>query len=354
MNCSLLPVSLLLLAAALGAQDDKAAAPPSPKTKEHDRLAVFVGKWHSESKMAAMPGVPGMEQATEMVGTETAELVCNGLWVKVSAEGTCAGEAGSSLWLLGYDPYAKSYQCIVASSMEEAPCCFEASYDEKTKIWHFRGETPMGRMRTEFVMEGPDRSVETCYMNDKDGKEQQFMRSVRTRVKGAVAKDAVAPASAVAAAGEKLPASLAAMHAEVGTWNADFKMEMPGAPAMTSKCREVVESICGGKWTWSTFTGEVMGMPFEGHGLNGFDSKSDSVTSFWIDSMNGAFMRTDGAYDAGKQTFTLSGTCYDEQGKRGPVASTSTHTGKDARTMRMAFGEGASQSVMTIDYKRAK
>ena len=194
--------------------------------------------------------------------------------------------------MLGYDPYAKSYQCLVASSQDDAPCCIETRYDEKTKTWHFHGESPMGPFRSEFVMESADRSIETCYFKGKDGKETEFMRSVRTRVKGAIAKDATtSPALAVAAEGAEMPAPLAALHAGVGTWDADFKMEMPGAPAMTSTCSEVVAPICGGKWTWSTFTGEMMGAPFEGHALTGYDSKAERIVSFWIDSMTGAFMR---------------------------------------------------------------
>jgi len=49
----------------------------------------------------------------------------------------------------------------------------------------------------------------------------------------------------------------------------------------------------------------------------------------------------------------MRGTCYDEQGQRGPVASTSTTTADDTRQMRMVFGEGAGEHVMTIAYRRA-
>lgn len=354
MNASLQDLLFVLpLATALAAQEQVAPAMPNPKTPQHERLAAFAGTWRTETKMAAMPGVPGMEEASEMSGVERAELVCNGLWLKVAGDGTCQGQACSGLWLLGYDPIAKTYQCLAASSMDEAPCCIDGRYDEATKVWHFQGNSPMGQFRSEFVFESPDRSVEVCYTNGADGKETVFMRSVRTRVKGAAADTGTAPAVAVPAETAKLAKPLAAMQAEFGAWDADFAMEMPGAPPMKSKCREVVEPICGGKWSWSTFTGEMMGSPFEGHCLVGFDSKTEQVVSFWIDSRNGAWMRTDGSYDAGKQTFTMSGTCYDEQGQKQKVASTTTSAGKDARTLRMVFGEGAGQSVMTIAYRRA-
>jgi hypothetical protein len=338
---------------ALTAQDPSTGM-PNPKTPHHERLAAFAGTWRTESKMAAMPGVPGMEKPTEMAGTEQADLICNGLWLKVAGEGTCGGQDSSGLWMLGYDAIGKTYQCLAVSSMDESICCIDGRYDEKAKVWHFSGDTPMGPFRSEFVFESADRSVEVCYAKGADGKEVQFMRTVRTRVTTPpvdVAKPK--PVVAVSAAGTAPSKVLAALQADLGTWDADMKMEMPGAPAMTAKCREVIVPICGGKWSWSDFTGEVMGGPFEGHALVGCDGKTGKVVSFWIDSMNGAWMRTDGTYDEGKQVFTMSGTCYDEQGKRGPVASTSTATGKDSRLFRMVFGEGETQSVMTIAYRRA-
>lgn len=345
---------LLPFASVLAAQESPAGAMPNPKTPQHERLAAFVGTWRTESKMAAMPGVPGMEQPTELSGTETAELVCNGLWLKVTGEGVCAGQACAGLWLLGYDAIAKTYQCVAASNMEEAAFAMPGRYDEKAQVWHFQGDTPMGPFRSEFVFESADRSVETCFGKGEGGKETQVMRIVRTRVKGAVPTDAGAkPAAAMAADGVAPPAAFAALQAGFGTWDADWTMEMPGAPAMTAKCREVVGPLCAGKWAWSTFRGDVMGAPYEGHALTGYDRKADKVVSYWIDSMNGAYMLTEGAYDATKQTFTLHGTCYDESGKRSVVASTATATGKDARQLRMVFGEGAGQHVMTIAYRRA-
>ncbi|MCU0863206.1 MAG: DUF1579 domain-containing protein [Planctomycetes bacterium] len=332
---------------------------PNPKTPQHERLAAFAGTWRTETKMAAMPGVPGMEAASEMVGVERAELVCNGLWLKVAGDGTYQGQACSGLWLLGYDSIAKTYQCLAASNMDDAPCCVDGRHDEATKVWHFHGNSPMGPFRSELVFETPDRSVEVGFTKRDDGKETEFLRIVRTRVTGAAAASAgTAPAETVASETvpsetKKLAPPLAAMHADFGTWDADFTMEMPGAPPMQSKCREVVGPVCGGKWSWSTFTGAMMGAPFEGHCLVGFDAKTEQMVSFWIDSMSGAWMRTDGAYDAGKRTCTMSGTCYDQQGQRQKVASTATSVGKDARTLRTVFGEGAGQSVMTIVYRRA-
>jgi hypothetical protein len=348
---------VLSLAGVLVAQETPAPMAPSapnPKTPQHERLAAFVGAWRTETKMAAMPGVPGMEKETEMVGVEHAGLVCNGLWLQVQGEGTCQGQASSGLWLLGYDPIAKAYQCLAASSMEPAPFCLEGRFDEAKKVWHFVGDTPSGRLRSELVFESADRSVETGFVQGTDGKEVQCMQIVRSRLQGVVAKDAlVERAIAKSEKDGKLPKPLAALHADCGTWDAVFQMTMPNAEPMSAKCREVVAPVCGDTWTWSTFTGDLMGGPFEGHALTGYDGKNDKVVSFWIDSANGAWMRTDGSYDAASKTFAMTGTSYDEAGKRQAVSSTATANGVDARTLRMVFGAGDRQHVMTIEYRRA-
>ncbi len=91
MKITSLSVAAFVAATFLPAQDQKKApeqAPPNPKTAAHAALAQFVGTWQTHSAMAAMPGVPGMEQASEWDGTDHGELICNGLWLKMTSEGT--------------------------------------------------------------------------------------------------------------------------------------------------------------------------------------------------------------------------------------------------------------------------
>lgn len=58
------------IAGALAAQEQAPAA-PNPKTPQHERLAVFVGAWRTETKVEAVPGVEGMEKAAEMAASNT-------------------------------------------------------------------------------------------------------------------------------------------------------------------------------------------------------------------------------------------------------------------------------------------
>lgn len=346
-------LSLVLLVPALLAQEPVQEAPaqemPNPKTKEHDAFAGLVGTWSTHTKTVGMPGVPGMEEATEGKGFETAELVCNGLWLKVTGDSTCNGQVSNGIWLLGYDPFAQRYKCLFAADAMEEPGLLDAVYDSKTKTFTFTGKSPMGEFRSVFVLKDKDTTIETVSMIGEHGTEKEMMRIERKRHVGAVPK--TAPAAKNAAASEA-PAGLAALLSECGTWDAEMKMEIPGAPAMESKCQEVVKAICGGKWTWSNYTGTVMGAPFEGHALTGWDATKQRVVSYWIDTMSAPLMQTEGVYDASKKQFALRGTSYDEGGASVPVTQVSTRTSETARELRMTFGEGEGKHVMTILYTR--
>ncbi|MCA8965483.1 MAG: DUF1579 family protein [Planctomycetes bacterium] len=348
--------TLLVLALALPplfAQEsapDAAPQMPSPKTAEHDALLPLAGNWTTHSKMAAMPGVPGMEEASEWNGFETAELVCNGLWLKVTGDNKCKDKSCSGIWMLGYDPFAKRYKCVFASDTDDAPGVVDAVRDAAKNTWTFTGDSPMGKFKSVFVVSDKDTTVETIYSITDDGTEHEVMRTERKRHSGAVPK----PASATKGAGlpADAPAALAALVQDCGTWDAQMKMVMPGAPTMESKCKEVVRPICGGKWTWTDYTGTVMGMPFEGHALTGWDATKQRVVSYWVDSMSAPLMQTEGVYDAAKRSFALKGSCYDEGGQVVPVTQVVKCPSDTERELRMTFGEGEGQHVMTIQYTR--
>jgi hypothetical protein len=155
--------SLLIAALACGtalAQDDKKAAKPGlpePKHKEHDALQAFVGTWDVTMRSEPMPGVPGMEKAMESTGTEHCELLNNGLWLKSTTNATMDGKPFQCLWLVGYDPFAKGYVGVFASSDEsqQGLCTMTGSYDDAKKTWLWSGQTPHGEMRSGALQRHP-------------------------------------------------------------------------------------------------------------------------------------------------------------------------------------------------------
>lgn len=84
----------------------------------------------------------------------------------------------------------------------------------------------------------------------------------------------------------------------VGTWDAGMKMWMdPAAPPAEYKGAAVYTSELGGRWIRERFTGEFMGMPFEGWGMFGYDNFRQEYVSTWIDNMSTSMMVARGQWD---------------------------------------------------------
>jgi hypothetical protein len=338
----------VLLLASLAAQEGKPATPPMPQPKhaQHEALRALAGTWDVVMKSEAMPGVPGMEKATESKGTERAELLHGGLWLRSVVDGTHDGKPFQGIWLAGYDPFAKQYVGTwVSSADNEGPCSMNGTYDEAKKTWTWSGKTEHGDMRTVTKFDSADSFVETCYSIGADGKETKAMEITRTRSK--------APAAAAnEARAAKAPAELAALHKDIGEWTATLRCTMPGQTTpIEEKGTERVASMCDGRWLWADFNGQFSGAPFSGSWLYGIDPKTNKVVGFWIDSMTPTWCRTEGAASAGGD-LSLSGSCVDHNGKPMQVKQTIQRPDANTRTMRMDSTCEQGPSSMEITYRR--
>ena len=83
-----------------------------------------------------------------------------------------------------------------------------------------------------------------------------------------------------------------------GMWNAEITWwEAPGAEPVERKGRAEYKVILGGRYLMQQFEGQMMGMPFEGVGLSGYDATTDQHTFVWCDNMGTQMM-----YSVGKCT----------------------------------------------------
>ncbi len=71
---------------------------------------------------------------------------------------------------------------------------------------------------------------------------------------------------------------------------------------------QTIEWILGGRYIQSTVSGTVMGKPFEGHGLMGYDNYKKKYTSVWCDSHSTALLTSEGLADQTGNVITLFGT----------------------------------------------
>lgn len=98
----------------------------------------------------------------------------------------------------------------------------------------------------------------------------------------------------------------------VGNWDIATKMWMqPGQPPSESKATMSAQWILGGRYVQTSYKGEMMGMPFEGMGIDGYDNVTQQYVSTWVDNMGTGILHMTGKCDAGCKTLTMNGSSAD-------------------------------------------
>ena len=94
----------------------------------------------------------------------------------------------------------------------------------------------------------------------------------------------------------------------VGKWEIISKIRMqPGTEPQVSKGENESKMILGGRYLKSYLKGSMMGMPFEGVALTGYDNFKKKFVTIWFDSMGTGFYETSGTLDKTSKTRTETG-----------------------------------------------
>ncbi|MBC7915018.1 MAG: DUF1579 domain-containing protein [Pyrinomonadaceae bacterium] len=97
-----------------------------------------------------------------------------------------------------------------------------------------------------------------------------------------------------------------------GEWQEELTFWMePGAEPVKSKTTAVNKMIMDGRYQHSTHTGLVMGMPFEGIGITGYDNAKKMFVSNWIDNMGTGMMYSEGKWNEANKTIEFKGMAVD-------------------------------------------
>ncbi len=144
---------------------------------------------------------------------------------------------------------------------------------------------------------------------------------------------------------------------DVGVWDATIELQgPPGTPPTVSKGTETVSLACGGLWQITDFKGDLMGQPFEGHGMTGYDPSRKKYVGTWVDSMSAGLTEVQGTHDPAKNVMTSTMEGTDAAGT--PTKSKQIAEWKDADTrlftMYVNLPDGNEFPVMKITYKRRK
>jgi hypothetical protein len=145
----------------------------------------------------------------------------------------------------------------------------------------------------------------------------------------------------------------AVLKEDVGTWDASIEVMAPGAPATPSQGVETNVMGCGGLCLVTDFKGQVMGGPFQGHGVTVWDPSKKAYVGSWSDSMTAGLATTEGTWDAAKKI--LNSTMLTPDGSGGTVKLRSTveySAGKRVFTLYMPGPDGKEAPSMRITYAR--
>ena len=144
----------------------------------------------------------------------------------------------------------------------------------------------------------------------------------------------------------------------VGDWDVTMKMWMdPSAPPTESKATSTFEPALNGKFAFQRLKGEMMGMPYEGMGMYGFDNNRQLFITSWADNMNGTISVMKGSLDRTGTVLTQIGEMDEpmsgEMGK--PFMGRTTIQGPDTMVFEVyeiLYGEAF--KVMQFEYTRRK
>ncbi len=147
------------------------------------------------------------------------------------------------------------------------------------------------------------------------------------------------------------------MSKNVGNWNytAKFWMDPNGDPQVMDGTAKT-ESLLGGRYFKTSHSGTMMGMPFEGFSLDGYDNAKKEFFSVWFDNMGTSYMLSKGNYDEASKTLTMTGSSYDPM-SGGDVEFKQVIEFIDDKNQKMEMfsnHDGEEVKVMSIEMTKAE
>lgn len=146
------------------------------------------------------------------------------------------------------------------------------------------------------------------------------------------------------------------LEAQAGKWTTVTKSYMaPGEPAVT-KGKAEYELILGGRFLMGHFHDVMMGQPFEGFSIMGYDRMAKSYNGYWMDTMStGVYPMMNGVWDDAAKSMTFNVEWPSPMGGTMPLKMVTTLHGPDSMSFRMTMThEGKEMPTTEVDYTRVK
>ena len=125
-----------------------------------------------------------------------------------------------------------------------------------------------------------------------------------------------------------------------GTWKTQIKNAMTGEE---TEGTYTYSWSLGNRMMVGSYSGTMMGMPFEGMSIDGYDNLKGEYFSIWMDTMGTGFTLFTGAHD-GENSVTYTGTGTDPMsGGDIEYRSVSTRTSDDSFSFVMYMTQGGQE-----------
>ena len=121
----------------------------------------------------------------------------------------------------------------------------------------------------------------------------------------------------------------------------------------TATCTNTM--ILGGRYQQSMIKGDMMGMPFEGTGLLGYDNAQKLFYSTWVDNMGTGVMTMKGTWDDATKSINLTGSTVDPvSGKEMPVRETISIIDDNTQLLQMYTNGSDGKEFKTMEIKSTR
>ncbi len=146
-----------------------------------------------------------------------------------------------------------------------------------------------------------------------------------------------------------------ALQALVGDWKAEVKcwMDPAGAPEVTQGTAKASWKL-NGRFLEEDFHGQMMGKPFTGRTLLGFDNTKQTFNSVWMSDMQTSMFTSEGKGDSGNKVISLEGkaSCAATGRKDIPMKTVLRLISPDKHVLEMFDGSKGNAKTMEITYTR--
>ena len=140
-----------------------------------------------------------------------------------------------------------------------------------------------------------------------------------------------------------------------GSWTTTTKEWMePGKPPTESTGTAEMKMLLDGRFLYQEFTGNMMGQPFSGVGIDAYDNMTKKYMTAWMDTMGTGIFMMEGSANADGKTITLKGSHPEPGGGKMTHRAVWKIVDNDTQTFDMygAHHGGKEMKVLEITYSR--